>query len=715
MTESMQVEAAALLDRWSAAGARVTAQDAERVGAALGLLTTGGGADRARALDAAGQLAALRLDTDALLAALVAVGAGAAPPAREIAERFGPVVAALVEGVARMRRIQALRAGLDPGRGGDRAPQLEALRKMLLAMVQDVRVVLIKLAAEVVRLREVARGGSAGERLEAARETFELTAPLANRLGVWQLKWELEDLALRCRDPESYRAIARALDGKRADREAFIARVAGELRDALAGAGVSAEVAGRPKHIYSIWKKMQGKALAFDALFDVRAVRVLVEQVQDCYTALGVVHDRWTPIPGEFDDYIARPKPNGYRSLHTAVVGPEGKTLEVQIRTREMHQASELGVAAHWRYKEGGGGGDPRLDERIAWLRQILQWRQDMNAHGAADGVHAALFQDTVYVLTPQGRVVALPRGATPVDFAYHVHTDLGHRCRGARVDGAIVPLSHRLESGQRVEIIAARDGGPSRDWLNAFPGLLASHRARLKVRQWFHAEHQRQAIAQGRALLEREVHRLGVAPPSLDALAHGLGRTGVEDMLAAIARGEIGGRELQSVLRPGDRGTPALVAPRAAVSGATPGDGVLVVGMEGLLTQLARCCKPAPPDAIVGFVTRGRGVSVHRRCCPNVLRQPEERRLPAQWGALPVNGRYLVDLEVTGLAGTALLRTVTETLGRERVPVTSATGRERAGGARVALTVEVSGGEQLERVRAVLAALPAVSAVTRR
>ena len=613
-----------------------------------------------------------------------------------------------------MQRIQALRAGLEPERGGDRGPQLEALRKMLLAMVQDVRVVLVKLADEVVRLRELARTGTEADRREAARETLELTAPLANRLGVWQLKWELEDLALRCEEPDTYRAIARELDGKRADREAFIARLAGELREALARAGVRAELTGRPKHIYSIWKKMQRKDLGFKDLFDVRAVRVLVEDVEDCYTALGVVHDLWTPIPREFDDYIARPKPNGYRSLHTAVVGPDDKVLEVQIRTREMHQANELGVAAHWRYKEGGRR-DARLDDQIAWLRQILDWRHDMDDAGMAAGLRSELFRETVYVLTPQGRVVALPRGATPVDFAYHVHTDLGHRCRGAKVNGSIVPLTYRLESGQRVEIIAAREGGPSRDWLNPQLGFLTSPRARGKVRGWFNAEHHAEAVAQGRAVLEREVHRLGVASPALEPLAQALGRADADELLSALGRGEVGARELQAVLRPG--ATPVAPVPGTppAIRRTAPGEGVLVVGMDRLLTQLARCCKPAPPDPIVGFVTRGRGVSVHRQSCPNVQRQMAERCLPAQWGALPSNGRYPVDLAISGVADGTLLRVVTEALGRERVPVRAATARERAGRAEVALTVEVSGGEQLDRVREALAGLPGVSGVRRR
>ena len=631
-------------------------------------------------------------------------------PEEVVRKAFGASHASLVMLTRQLVQVQrAARAALP---GGARAEQTERVRKMLLAFSRDLRVVLLRLASRLQTMRWFAASRTPCPPM-LATETQEVFAPLANRLGIWQVKWELEDLSFRFLQPADYQAVARQVDQTRREREASVRAARERLQALLAAQGIAADVQGRPKHLYSIWKKMQGKALAFEALFDVRAVRVLVEDVKDCYSALGVVHDLWTPIASEFDDYIARPKPNGYRSLHTAVLGPENKTLEVQIRTREMHQASELGVAAHWRYKEGGG--DPRLDERIGWLRQILQWRQDMDAQGPAAGVRAAVFQDTVYVLTPQGRVVALPRGATPVDFAYYVHTDLGHRCRGAKVDGVIVPLTHCLESGQRVEIIAAREGGPSRDWLNGALGLLGSARARAKVRQWFHAEHLRQALAQGRALLEREVHRLGVAPPSLEALSQGLGRAGVEDMLAALARGELGPRDLQAVLRPGERGAPVAAAPRAPSAGTGAGNGVLVVGMDRLLTQLARCCKPAPPDAIVGFVTRGRGVSVHRQSCPSVLRQPAERRLAAQWGASPAGGRYLVDLEVTGVAGAGLTRAVTEALGRERVPVSALTGRERTGLARLALTVEVGGGEHLERVLAALEALPGVSAVRRR
>jgi GTP pyrophosphokinase len=381
-----------------------------------------------------------------------------------------------------------------------------------------------------------------------------------------------------------------------------------------------------------------------------------------------------------------------------------------------MHQANELGVAAHWRYKEGGRR-DPRADDQIAWLRQILDWRQDMDEGDLADGLRTELFQETVYVLTPQGRVVALPRGSTPVDFAYHVHTDLGHRCRGARVNGGIVPLTFRIDSGQRVEIIAAREGGPSRDWLNPQLGFLASHRARAKVRQWFNAGNHAQEVAQGRALLDREVHRLGVPSPALEALAHALGRAGVEDLLVALARSEITARDLQGVLRPPAATVAAPTVPQAGgpTRRASAGDGVLVVGMDRLLTQLARCCKPAPPDPIAGFVTRGRGVSIHRQGCANAARLPAERRLAAQWSALPPGGRFEVDLEVTGAADGTQLRQVTEALGRERVPVRAARAAERSGEARVELAVEVGGGAHLERLLAALSGLPGVSGVRRR
>lgn len=710
-------EAEALMGAWRTAGARVDAAGAPVVERALAALAGEAAEIAAGARESAVLLASLKLDLDSIVAALVAATAVGRLPRATLAERFGASIASLVEGARRMEDIQQLRPGLGTGKQTDHGAQLEALRQMLLAMVQDARVVLIKLAGEISLLRRLARDGTQAERLAAVRDTFDLLAPLANRLGVWQLKWELEDLAFRCEQPETYKSIASELDGKRGDREAFIARVATLLREELAGAGIRAEVSGRPKHIYSIWKKMQRKDLGFKDLFDVRAVRVLVDDITGCYTALGVVHNLWTPIPKEFDDYIAKPKANDYRSLHTAVIGPDDKVLEVQIRTREMHQANELGVAAHWRYKEGGRR-DAHLEEAVAWMRRILDWRDDVGgAADLAESVRTELFQETVYVLTPQGRVVALPSGSTPVDFAYHVHTDLGHRCRGAKVNGHIVPLNTVLATGQRVEIVTAREGGPSRDWLNPQLGFIRSHRARAKVRAWFNAQHLEQDVAHGRTVLEREVHRLGVAAPPLEALAAALEYAKPEDLLAGLGRGEVTQRQLQVVLRPAapapvEPAEPGMPVARAPAS--RHGD-VLVVGVDKLLTQLARCCKPAPPDAIIGFVTRGRGISVHRESCPNVARLSPERRVVAEWGEPGRDSRFPVDLEVTGDATGTLLRDVTDILGKEKAPVRAARASERGLDARLDLTVEVSGGDQLARVCALIRDLPAVATVRRR
>jgi GTP pyrophosphokinase len=709
----------ALVRAWRASGGRIAETDIPLLGAALALVHEHGPEPERRGRETVQILASLRLDADTLLAGLLAALPREVPLAT-LGERFGPRVGSLVEGARRMREIQALRPGLPADqRSGDRAGQLEALRKMLLAMVQDARVVLIKLAEEVSLLRTLAREGAQLERRAAARDTIELLAPLANRLGVWQLKWELEDLAFRCEQPETYQSIARELDGKRTDREAFIARVATLLREELARAGVHADVNGRPKHIFSIWKKMQRKDLGFKDLFDVRAVRVLVDDVAGCYTALGVVHNLWTPIPKEFDDYIAKPKANDYRSLHTAVIGPDDKVLEVQIRTREMHQANELGIAAHWRYKEGGRR-DAHLEEQIAWMRRILDWREDMGgAADLAESLRTELFQETVYVLTPQGRVVALPSGSTPVDFAYHVHTDLGHRCRGAKVNGHIVPLNHVLVTGQRVEIVTAREGGPSRDWLNPQLAFLRSHRGRAKVRAWFNAQYLEQDIANGRAALEREAHRLGVAPPPLEVLATALDYAKTDELLAGLGRGEVGQRQLQAVLRPAPAAPAAeeAAAPAAIAGRAAPDrhGGVLIVGVDKLLTQLARCCKPAPPDPIVGFVTRGRGVSIHRASCTNVARLPAERRVVAEWGSSRSDSRFPVDLEIIGDATGTLLRDVTEILGKEKAPVRAARASEHGFDARLELTVEVSGGDQLARLCGLIRDLPIVESVRRR
>ena len=531
----------------------------------------------ARAIVSATILGGLKLDAATLCAALLqGLPAAKVFDAEDVARRFGADAATLVAGVARMDEIRALPA---EGDAEERAAQAERLRKMLLAMVEDIRVVLVKLAERTAALRFLVAGGAAlaGPRERAAREVQDLFAPLANRLGVWQLKWELEDLSLRALEPAAYKAIAALLDERRADRERYIENVLEVLRRELADAGIRADVTGRPKHIYSIWNKMRRKDVGIDALYDIRAVRILVGDVRDCYTALGIVHHLWTPLPREFDDYIAKPKANSYRSLHTAVIGPEGKALEVQIRTFDMHQHSEYGVAAHWRYKETGQKGvrrDPAFEDRIAWLRQVLDWKDAVaDASEWLTAFRTSLFTDTIYVLTPQGKVVDLPRGSTPVDFAYAVHTSLGHRCRGARVDGAMVPLNTALKNGQQVEIVTAKQGGPSRDWVNPELGYVTSHRARTKVRQWFKAQQLEETLAHGRAAVERELARAGATAVNLDAVAAKAGFERADDLFAAVGREEINLRQIQTaikaVVQPGRRaGCGTGTRPAAAEQG---------------------------------------------------------------------------------------------------------------------------------------------------
>ena len=658
----------------------------------------------------------LRVDGETLAAALLSLAeTEGAADRRRLAELFSPGVARLAEGVARMEQIHAL-SGAVAGAGAERGVQVEALRKMLLAMAEDLRVVLIKLADQLQRLREcAAAGGDAARR--RAQETLDIFAPLANRLGVWRLKWELEDQAFRLLEPDYYRDIARRLDERRADREGGIAEVVAILRGELAAAGVKAEVAGRPKHIYSIVKKMRRKRVPFEEIYDARAVRILVDGVKDCYTALGVVHNLWQPIPKEFDDYIAKPKGNHYRSLHTAVIGPEGKALEVQIRTWEMHQHSELGVAAHWRYKEGGRQ-DSRYDDKIAWVRQLLEWK-DEGADGAelAAQFRTALFQDTIYVLTPQGRVIDLPRGATPIDFAYAVHTDLGHRCRGARVNGALVPLNYRLDNAQRVEIVAAKQGGPSRDWLNPELNYVASPRARAKVRQWFKALELAQTVADGRAVVERELARRGMTALSLDRLAERLGFERVVDLCAAVARGEVNARQLALALGDGTPAPPEEAPPPLKRAAAPPRTGIVVGGVGDLLTVYARCCRPVPPDPIAGYVTRGRGFSVHRRGCATLARmaaQRADRVMDAEW-SVAAGLTFETDVMIEAADRPGLLRDIYDVVARERVNINAANTLTRAQVARMFFTLQVTGAEQLARVLGLLRDLPGVARALRR
>src|SRR5918911_1001665 len=594
----------------------------------------------------AGNLAAIGLDAPGRIAGLLF----AAPKHVELEKikgEFGEEIANLAAGVEKLYQLR-LATRASP------VEQNEILRKMVLGMVEDVRVVLIRLASRTQTLRWFARQkdqSAHAERAAYARESLDIYSPLANRLGVFQLKWELEDLSFRFLEPELYKRIAGMLDEKRLEREEYIRRAIDLLERELQAVGVKGEIHGRPKHIYSIWNKMRTKSLDFSQVYDVRALRVIVPSVKDCYTALGVVHNLWQPIPKEFDDYISRPKGNLYQSLHTAVIGPQGKTVEVQIRTEEMHRHAEFGVAAHWRYKEGGKPtkAESAFEQKIAWLRELLAWRDEV-ADWASTTKQAHL-DDTVYVLTPQGKVIDLPAGSTPVDFAYALHSDLGHRCRGARVDGHIVPLDTALKSGQRVEIITAKTGGPSRDWLNAERGFVRSARARQKIRQWFNAKAHAETVAAGRAVVEKELKREGAAQASLDALAARLGFKKPEDLFVGVARDEVNLRQLQTAAREfadgartPERREPAQIGlrPRTAAK-----SGVLVVGgVDRLMTQLAKCCKPVPPDAIRGFVTRGKGVSVHREDCPSLRRLAEaqpERLIDAQWGETA--GSYTVDM----------------------------------------------------------------------
>ncbi|RQR49892.1 bifunctional (p)ppGpp synthetase/guanosine-3',5'-bis(diphosphate) 3'-pyrophosphohydrolase [Burkholderia sp. Bp9126] len=665
-------------------------------------------------------------------AALFALTPHLNDPERELAGRFGDEVARLVSDVRKLLRLGtvSLRAAQNavPETGRDaaaeRRAQIEALRKMLLAFAQDIRVVLIRLASRLQSLRYYA-AAKVDPPPDVARETLEIYAPLANRLGIWQLKWELEDLAFRFEDPVTYKRIAKLLDEKRIEREAYVADAIERLQRELAAAHIQAEVSGRPKHIYSIWRKMRGKELDFSELYDVRAFRVIVPDIKDCYTVLGIVHHLWQPVPKEFDDYISRPKPNGYKSLHTVVIGDDGRAFEVQIRTQEMHGFAEYGVAAHWRYKEAGARGyggqfsaSDKYDEKIAWLRQLLAWKDDVEDSGASGGKAWAQLRETtldddhIYVLTPQARVIALPQGATPLDFAYHLHSELGHRCRGARVDGAMVPLNTALANGQTVEIVAVKEGGPSRDWLNPQLNYLKSSRARQKVRAWFNAIEQEENIAHGRALVEKTLQREGRTSVNLDNLAAKLGFKSPEELFAVVGKEEFSLRNVEQALSDAPPPEPAPEAPadfEKRGSGASvahgASTGVLVVGVDALLTQLARCCRPAPPDGISGFVTRGKGMSIHRSDCPTFRRMAErapERVLQTTWSADVLGGRgasvYPVDLMIEASDRQGLLRDISEVFAREKMNVVGVKTQSRRNAAFMQFTVEVSNSAQVQR-----------------
>ena len=637
-----------------------------------------------------------------------------------VTEACGAAVANLVKGIDEVQKLTHFAKVDSLATPEERAAQAETMRKMLLAMVSDIRVVLIKLALRTRTMQFLSQTPDSPAKRALAKETLDIFAPLANRLGVWQLKWQLEDLGFRHYNPEEYRRIACLLDEKRDERLEYIERFLVQLKAAVRQAGIECDVAGRPKHIYSIYRKMVKKKLDFDGLYDIRAVRVLVNTVPECYSVLGIVHSLWQPIPGEFDDYIANPKGNGYKSLHTVIVGPEDKGIEVQIRTNEMHEFNEFGVAAHWRYKEGGKG-DSAYEQKIAWLRQLLDWRENMAQSGKEDLASAfktELFNDTIYVLTPHGKVFSLPSGSTPIDFAYALHSDLGNRCRGAKVDGQIVPLSTPLENGQRVEIIAAKEGEPSVNWLHE--GWVKSSKAISKIRAYIRAQNAEAVREEGKHQFDKVIAKIN-PKPNQQQVCEKLGFKQLEELYAAIGQGEVSLRAVQKAA-----GT--LIEPQAVpvsentivkkskiASGSK--NGVLVDGEGGLLTVLARCCKPAPPDLIAGFVTREKGVSIHRECCPDfqhLARKSPEKVVPASWAELDSGQIFAIDIEVRAQDRNGLLRDVSDCLARHKVNVTAVHTQTRNLEASMRFTLEVRQVSELPRVLANLAEVKGVSGVSR-
>ena len=655
-------------------------------------------------------------------------------PEEVMGKAFGLHLAKLALQTNQLVHVQRLsRAAETSAQGPDNTPlspriQTENVRKMLLAFSRDLRVVMLRLASRLQTLRHFA-----ATKLPVppalASESLQVFAPLANRLGIWQIKWELEDLSFRFLEPTTYKDIAQLLDAKRAERESYMLALRERLQQALATQGIEATVEGRPKHIYSIVKKMRGKALPFERVFDIRALRVVVPSVADCYQVLSWVHEHFVPIAAEFDDYIAKPKANGYQSLHTVVRDADGGPIEVQIRTQAMHEHAEHGVAAHWAYKEAGAKGyagvsaSSEYDNKIAVLRQLLAWERDLSGAAQAHGQGSGLFEDRIYVLTPDAAVVELPQGATAIDFAYTVHTNLGHRCRGAKVDGAMVPLNTQLANGQTVEITAIKEGGPSRDWLNPELGFLASPRARAKVRAWFNAQVSEETIAKGREAVEKSLQRLGRTAIRLEDLASQLGFKSADGLFEVVGKDEYSLRNIEVLLNPPE---PAMEPDeyfqkkfKGAVARKSP-SGVLVVGVDSLLTQLSRCCKPAPPDAIGGFVTRGKGVSIHRQDCSNfreLASRHAERVIDVRWGEgkAAEGSVYPVDVSVEAIDRQGLLRDISEVFAKEKMNVIGVQTQSVKGTAWMTFTVEIGDAMSLNRVLVTVRGVKGVRAARRR
>ncbi|MCP4127389.1 MAG: GTP diphosphokinase [Gammaproteobacteria bacterium] len=701
---------------------RLLHQVCEYVVATLGEIGPDGrGAILHQALAVGDILHDMALDTDTMAAAILHLTMPSiAPDHPQIAKRFGKEIAGLVADLDRIGLVAESSVGVTRR---DEERHVENLRRMLLALADDIRVVLVVLAERLNKMRNLKKLPEEN-RVWEAQETSDIYAPLANRLGIWHIKWELEDLCLRYLEPDTYMEIAGLLDGRRVEREQFVADVIGLLQEKFQAIGLKAEITGRPKHIYSIWKKMQRKAVGFDQIFDLRAVRVLLDSEADCYAALGVVHGLWRHIPGEFDDYIATPKANLYRSIHTAVIGPEEKPLEIQIRTRDMHEHAELGVAAHWRYKESGKS-DAEFERRITLMRSWLEAQgSEEREQDFFETAKSDFEADRVYVLTPKSNVIELPKGSTALDFAYHIHTEVGHRCRGAKVDGHITQLTMPLESGQMVEILTAKQGEPSRDWLTPRMGYLKTSSARAKVRQWFKHQNYSEHLQIGQASLERELTRLGIECPSLleEAKRHNYQK--VEDLYAAIGRGEISPVQLavgiRSRVAPAEE-SGAVELPRRRRHSSRKGEGeVIVEGVGELMTHIARCCKPVPYDPIVGFITRGRGVTVHRNDCSMIRKMDKSvqgRLVSVVWDEGQGGSSYQVDIQVVASDRKGLLRDISAILTNEEVDLTGVNTRSdrRSDSAVMRFTIEITDMEQLSLILGKIAQLQDVLEVKRR
>lgn len=673
-------------------------------------------------------LAEMKMDAETIAAGLLHdVAEDTDMTIESVHSEFGTTIARLVDGVTKLKKLPLKNVSpiSDSRRSSTVNREMEYIRKILLTMGDDIRVVLVKLADRLHNMRTL---GYLPQRKQksVAQETIDIFAPLANRLGIWQMKWELEDLSFRYLNPEAYRSIAKALDERQPDREQYVARIKEKLTRELNASNITqVKISARPKHIYSIYSKMTQKGLPLEQIYDIRGLRVLVNTLGECYLALGIVHNLWRPIPGEFDDYIANPKDNFYRSLHTAVHDNEGKTVEVQIRTWEMHEDAEYGIAAHWRYKEVGHQHDKAFEQRVAFLRRLMEFGPEVNdASQFVDTVKLEVFQDRVYSVTPNGDIIDLPAGATPIDFAYHIHTDIGNRCRGAKVNGRLVPLNYKLKMGDQVEILTSKRGGPSMDWLNLDLDYAVTSRARSKIRHWLRKQNRDKHITMGREALERELKRLGVLDKiTFDSVAGLLNFDKLDDFLAAIGAGDVTGSQITNRVLEEERRKSAetvneedLLKPRSRPPGANTAKGISIMGADGLLVNLARCCSPMPDDDIIGYITRGRGVTAHRADCPNIQAMREtERLIDVSWGPIDDEQRYVVPVEVVAYDREGLLREISTIIADQKVNIASIEVSTRQHIATLFFQLEIASNQQLTRILSQIDCVPSVVEARRR